>query len=1007
MKPTWPGGPPTFVRTVIVGLLPVVLTLFLLLGLANYLTARRQILEGVQLELDTIAAQGGDDLAAFFARRREDAIYLADASLIRDYQKNKDYGLTQEAEAYRDELSRYLSRFAARAEIYSRVAYVDAGGRELAAGTPQGPGALRSGRLLPPGKALPGQVRHSGFAGDRSSIDFTIGVFDEGERQRGSLMLTCDLRPVMRLLNAVQVGREGRAFLIDSRGRELLGARPSFGGGMTAEAAVGGTPWRIRLLAKPGEFLAPLARVQRWTFLFSLLACALVVLWIGLWVRSAVLPLRRLAEGTRRFAAGDLDFQFELPAIHELRTLGAAFNDMARSLGERTRDLEERVRELTSLRDMESAVLQRMDEETILRVGLESASKGLSLERVGLYWVDEERREIVGRYTYGSDRMGLREDAWRRRHVALGGDDILNQVVRTRQPVLFNDTHDPRLNPDYVQEAKTREFVMAPVCGKDRVFGVLTADNYYGSRPLGERDKESLSLFANALGLALENVTLLRDLSRSEARYRAVLENSPVAVVGLSREHWVTTWSRGAAEMFGYGAEEMTGKPLSALLPAGSERNMQALLAELMEKGSVRDVEVPGKTKDGRRLDLSLSWGGTHRDFWLNNEWTVVIRDVSDARRMQHRLINSEKLAAVGQLISGIAHELNNPLQAVVGYAQLLEGSGARAGEDLKMILDNAMRCRKIIDNLLLFVRQGEVNKRVIRVDEAARASIELLNYKLKKAAAIRFEVKISRGLPKVKADMQQLEQVFVNLINNACDAMADSPGRKELRLEARAVEGRVRVEVQDSGPGVPEAVQARLFEPLFTTKGEGRGTGLGLTVCRQIIEDHGGRIGFVSRPGHGATFWIELPAAKEEDARPAPKPRAAPRRRGASILVVDDEPAVLAFLREALEADGCRPELAASLEEAFKLAALKPFDLVIADIRLGAGSGLGLFDAWSSRSPHPRPGFLFLTGDVLDLELERSLKARSLEVLHKPVELEELWRAARGLLAAARRASP
>jgi two-component system NtrC family sensor kinase len=214
--------------------------------------------------------------------------------------------------------------------------------------------------------------------------------------------------------------------------------------------------------------------------------------------------------------------------------------------------------------------------------------------------------------------MGFLEESFRKRRIALGGDDILNEVIRNRESVLIKDPgYDPRTNVEFVRESKTREFVVAPILVDNNVHGLFVADNYFSARPL-----ERVSLFANAVGLALENSRLFLHLRESEARYRTVLENSPVAVLGVSREHWITTWNRGAESIFGY---------------------------------------------QKRPLDLSLSWGGAHADFWMNNEWTVVIRDVTEAKRLQQQLIQSEKNSAVGQLIASIAHELNNPLQAVVG----------------------------------------------------------------------------------------------------------------------------------------------------------------------------------------------------------------------------------------------------------------------------------------------------------------------------------------------------
>jgi two-component system NtrC family sensor kinase len=257
----------------------------------------------------------------------------------------------------------------------------------------------------------------------------------------------------------------------------------------------------------------------------------------------------------------------------------------------------------------------------------------------------------------------------------------------------------------------------------------------------------------------------------------------------------------------------------------------------------------------------------------------------------------------------------------------------------------------------------------------------------------------IPSGLPKAWGNFQQVQQVLINLINNATDAMAGQTGPKMIRIAAAEREGMIRVEVADSGPGIPEAARGRLFEPFFTTKGEGRGTGLGLAVCKQIIEDHGGRMGFRTQLGQGTTFFFELPVSREElqaDALAAP---ATPPVRDKAVLVVDDEPDVLSFLTKVLLAEGDRVDMAASLREAAERIATVRFDLVVADIRLGEGTGIHLFENWAEWSHHPRPPFLFITGDVVNQALAHEIETKGLRILHKPLDVSSLQTAVRGLL--------
>lgn len=1009
-------------RRFLLYLIPVALFGILALGTSAYLISKAHIVGNVNKEIKMLSDEAGSTLSAFFNQRLNDLETMAESPLLADYYNNRDFGLDQEAESYRQEIERYFTNFSRRSgSIYNRIRYVGPDGAEVC--------DVENSRRVPPRGRVsrellgilrglkPGQHFRSSVESDPQygpMVSFARPLFNPAGEFKGAVIAECSLKPVQGILDRLNIGPSGWAFVTDESNRFLVGKQPgqplNSPDLLTSRSSISGTDWQVWLGADRKDFQGPLIKIQQLTLSLGILCGLLVVIFIYLTVRTLTQPIQRLVETTQKLQAGDLSGRVTVSGQDEIGTLSQAFNTMADSLQERTQDLEARVRQLTALRDMEGAVIQRMDEETILKNCLKAVAKGLSFDRTALYWVDSQRHEIRGRYLYGADETSFSENSFRERRIPLDGGDILCEVVRTRSAALVKDVGgDQRLNPAFIRETKTREFVLAPICGKDRVFGVLAVDNFYSLRPLKESDKDGLTLFAHAVGLALENATLFQHLTESEGRYRTVLESSPVAIMGLSREHRITTWNRGAELIFGYRSDEVIGKPLTALFPVSSAESFRSLLAEVMQKGSLRDYPIAGLTRNREVLDLSLSWGGAYPDFWMNKEWSVVIRDVTEGKKLQKQIIRSEKLSVVGQLISSIAHELNNPLQAVVGYAQLLSmdlGSGPdKSGEhkssteDLQMIVENALRCRKIIDNLLLFVRHGEVEKKAVRVEDAIRASLELLDYKLKKVDNIRVEVEIDPQIPKVKADLQQIQQVFVNLVNNACDAMTGWSGAKTLRIQAARNDRLVRVQVADSGPGIPEHVRERIFDPFFTTKSEGKGTGLGLSISRQIIEEHGGRIGFRSEPGQGTTFWLELPEDQTgEGASGAPRSHI-PAVPGKSVLLVEDEAPVLSFLAKVVGAENDLVETAVSLKEAKNKAAARPFDLVVTDLQLGDGTGLELFERWSEWSPLPRPAFLFLTGDVLNAAWDRLIQSKGLAFLQKPVDLQSFQTALRRLL--------
>jgi two-component system NtrC family sensor kinase len=1019
-------GRHTLTRKIAVGILPVVVAVTIVIGVFGYLGVRREILGNAQQEMNSLAQNTALGLQAFFQQRRNDLESLSETPLIADYHKNSEFGLLQESNTYRRELGLYFRNFANRSKVYDDISYVKADGRYVC--SLRAPGFQT---LLPRSVSidfLNDLRRTEVFEGSLERLvdggpilkRYAKSVFSSGGIFLGAVILDCDMTFVEETLRKLRVGKLGGTFLQDSRGEVVLGSKPSFQWPLVGLFPVTGTPWHVGIVAPSADFLKSLKRVQVSTVAFGLVAGVLVLLLILRQVSTSLNPIQRLAQGTQRFASGDLSYRFEEPETDELKILASSFNHMAESLEERNRELEQRLRQITALRDMEETVIQRLDEDTILRNCLESVARGFSFDRTSLYWVDYGKKEIVGRRFFGSEDMRFTEAAFRRRRIPLGGADILNEVIRTRAPVLVkNPMADSRLDPSFLAETKTREFILAPILSKARVLGILTADNYYLRRPLVDADKDGLMLFADAVGLALENTTLFTNLTELEARYRSVLDNSPEAVIGLSREHWITTWNRGAEAMFGYAAPEIIGKPVTALFSSGSGVEFKKLLSSVVEKGSVRDHSMPGITRGGLPFFLSVSWGGAYPDFWMNKEWSLVIRDVTEARKMQQQLIRSEKLSAIGQLISGIAHELNNPLQAVVGYAELLsdeltvpsQGDGKRNFvdpksapaflDDLRIITDNAMRCQKIIENLLLFVRQGEIEKKPLDLWRVVQASLELLHYKLKKVVTIEVEVQIPPSFPQILGNFQQIQQVVVNLISNACDAMGSWEGPKRLEVTASFHGKRVKVNVSDSGPGIPENIQDHLFEPFFTTKPEGRGTGLGLAVCRQIIEDQGGTIGFRSEKGQGTTFWFDVPLAESSDIPLSGRPLV-PAIRDKSILVVDDEPDVLSFLLKVLEAEGDQVEKASSLREASLKSSQRPYDLVVTDVHLGEGTGIHLYENWALVSAFPRPAFLFITGDVINQSLAQEIEKKGLLLIHKPIDLNSFQQTFRTLLAKA-----
>jgi PAS domain S-box-containing protein len=380
-------------------------------------------------------------------------------------------------------------------------------------------------------------------------------------------------------------------------------------------------------------------------------------------------------------------------------------------------------------------------------------------------------------------------------------------------------------------------------------------------------------------------------------------------------------------------------------------------------------------------------------------------------RQTQARLVQSEKLAAIGQLAAGIAHELNNPLTSVVLYSQLVqqEKLGRHVQGNIEKVVAEALRAGKIVRGLLDFARQRPIHREPVQVNDALRNSLDLSSYELE-TAGVKVELNLAPRLPTITADLYQLTQVFINLIQNAIQAERALPGKRVLRIatesgpslqrlpepDPRPV---VRISFHDSGPGIPAENLKRIFDPFFTTKSEGSGTGLGLSICQGIVGEHDGRIWAESVPGQGATFTVELPVAAVAEGKPSRRQEraAAETAKGKSrVLIIDDEPNVQDVLAKALASRGYSVATAGNGEEGLACLEKSEFDVVLCDFRMPGFSGMDFYRRIRTERPALAGRIVFITGDTANLSTRRFIEENELTILEKPFELPDLIRVIR-----------
>ncbi len=387
-------------------------------------------------------------------------------------------------------------------------------------------------------------------------------------------------------------------------------------------------------------------------------------------------------------------------------------------------------------------------------------------------------------------------------------------------------------------------------------------------------------------------------------------------------------------------------------------------------------------------------------------------RDITEQQRLQQQLIQSERLAAMGQMIAGVAHELNNPLTAILGVTELLrdQSTDETAHRQLDLAHRQARRAAHIVQSLLVFSRPSTPRNTLLHLPDLLQRTLQLHEHSLR-ANHIHVDLSARPDLPTVLGDSNQLTQVFLNLIVNAEQAIHEVRDHGTLRIRLGVVGERVLITFQDDGVGIRRELLPRIFDPFFTTKRPGRGTGLGLSICMAIVREHNGDISAQPLPDGGSVFTVSLPVCTESVAiaEPvAPPVNAARMESGEAsastllrkrILVVDDEESILELVNDSLGARGCLVDRAASSEEALELANRNLYDVILCDLNLESVSGsvVSGFDLHdrivekiSGRST-PRPIFIFMTGDLIEAAIGEQAGREGNRFLQKPFRITEL----------------
>ncbi|MGA0613983.1 PAS domain S-box protein [Paracoccus sp. KR1-242] len=728
----------------------------------------------------------------------------------------------------------------------------------------------------------------------------------------------------------------------DRRGADLVSSDP-----------IAGTPWRL-VVTVPNERVGWLALKRLLPFAILLLGLAvLLALVMRAFTRRFVGPAMRLAD----FGAMPPDQAAAAPVP---QGLPAPFRALAAKIGEAARSHVAQTNHLRAMVDGVPLRVAYLDPELVYR----------DVNAEFLNFLGLARDQVIGH------------------HVAeILGPEVVRQYERVTPAIRRGEFGRFDGWIDYVHHGRRYlQVSVLPYQGGDaQLPGFLTF-----TLDLTEHRKTQEAALSH-----------LAALTEREERYRSVVASALDAIIVMDEAGVVVEFNPAAERIFGYSAAEAVGRSVGALIVpdefrAAHEQGLTRYLNGGVARVVGKRVEVRGRNRAGALLPIEL----TVTEMRLAGQRLFVshLRDLTEAKRLERemqegrdRLYQVEKLSAMGSLLAGVAHELNNPLAIVVAQATLLADKATdpdmqTRGERIRAAAD---RCGRIVKSFLAMARQKPAQRQLLDITEVIRTSFEVVGYGLR-SSGVETAFDLPDTLPRVLGDRDLLGQVFANLAINAQQALASRPLPRLIRVTARGEGGQIIIRFEDNGPGIAKDLAGRVFDPYFTTKAVDVGTGIGLSISRSVIESHGGSIALTRGSLPGACLQVVLPCA---DGVPQAQPvQPATGGRAMTVLVVDDEPDVGASLAELIAREGHATQCTTSPQEALAMLGKTRFDAMFTDLRMPGMDGADLARQALLLQPGLKGRIVAVTGAILtNLGSMAPGMEQGLILLEKPFSTEEV----------------
>ena len=566
---------------------------------------------------------------------------------------------------------------------------------------------------------------------------------------------------------------------------------------------------------------------------------------------------------------------------------------------------------------------------------------------------------------------------------------ILERVIELRQGISIPDLTEARYFR--LSEKLTTNGILSllatPLIFEDKVIGQFalysTEKNFFTVR-----ERLILDRIARQVAPSVRNSILYQEADR----FALALDSIGEAVAFLDLDLKVRHVNRAFEDTFGYTADDLQGQTIQII----GETPDEEIEAEIFENESVGgwSGEVIRKTKSGELLDVLLNVAPVKDKSGQMIGWISVSRNITERKKTAERLTEQSRLASVGELAAGVAHEINNPLTTILLGSQLMSESDLPRDTlaDLVTISNAARRAATIVQSLLLFARREDPQREAMGLDTVVEQALELKKYDFRENN-INTVLDFEQQLPNCLVDNQQMSQVIVNILNNAEQALVTHRNGGEITIKIQSTPETVTVEIRDDGPGIEPKMLHKIFEPFFTTKEIGEGTGLGLSICHGIVQQHGGEMWAASKIGAGMPFFVQLPITSVAGVSPSEQnqPTGLNIASKGRLLVVDDEPAIRQLVAKGLGEDFEMVDQAPDGEAALAMIQSSIYDCILLDLKMPGISGMEVYERTAGYDHGLADRIIIMTGDTASPETASFLAALGNAVIHKPFTLEDV----------------